>query len=237
MLRIVVVLLLAVNIGLFFLLQEQAGQERANQVVIGGNLKLLSELAQEQKLAAPEATPAQSNAEEPAPANAVPAEAPPKAAQPETPERRYCYSYGPMATRLAAVGVLARLKERVRNPEIRQTANQTDKSYWVLLPTSDANQREIAEKLVAAGIQDIHHLIQGEGKGNLLLGIYRTRQQAEQRIKGLPRQAPVAEIKEHGVEGASHWIDFVTVAPAFDLTSLELTSKTTVLLRRQRCKP
>lgn len=234
MLRIVVVLLLAANIGLFFLLRQQAGQERANQVEPGGDLKLLSELEPERQGPPPAEAPEQAKAE--APANVAPVEQSPKAVPSEAPDKRYCYSYGPMATRLAAVGVLARLKERVRNPEIRQGANQTEKSYWVLVPSGGANQREVADKLVAAGIQDLQYLAHGEGRGNLLLGIFRTRQQAEQRLKGLPKQAPAAEIREHG-EGAGHWIDFVSDDRAFDPTSLDLTSKTTVLLRRLRCKP
>jgi hypothetical protein len=209
--KIVTVILLVANLALFLLIRDQADQERARRPVPGGNIQLLSEYRAQQLPREP--------ATAPAPSKAV---AKPKA---ETP---HCYSYGPLSSRLAAVGVLARFKELSITPAIREVP--PGKRYWVLVGPGES-PGSLGEALRSGGLANAREITHGDRKGQFLLGILSDKARAEKLATTVPQGAGKALVSEEAADGAQFWVDFSSPNGGLDPRALGLLSTKTYLLK------
>ncbi|MBF0255125.1 MAG: hypothetical protein HQL47_01410 [Gammaproteobacteria bacterium] len=219
--KILSVLLIALNLGLYLLIQQQSAKEEASQIIPGGNLVLLSE--RPVPLKPPPAT-SLIQAEPKAEFQAKPAAKPEKAKAPT----RHCYSYGPLANRLAAVGVIARLKEIAQSQEIREVA--AGEQHWLLLDAeTPTDKRQLAKALNPASISF------GEHKGKMLLAILTQAKAAQKLVDQLKQQGLNPVIEKKTAATPLFWVDFSSAKAKLDPLSLGLLSQQSFLLKFVSC--
>jgi hypothetical protein len=221
MIKSLVAIVFAINIGLAVMLYQQSQQQSAQRIVPDGNITLLTE--HHEQLESQQASPTIT-------------EAPPPSNTP-TSRGQHCYSYGPMANRLAAVGVLARLKETTHQLSIREVKPGTQ--YWAML-TLDTEQvtpgANLTQQLRDAGIKPADQLTHGELKGNLLLGIFSNQKKITQLAKRIKTRGATLRTEQKDTNTPSFWVDFITQDANFDPESLGLMAKDRHTVKRHRCK-
>lgn len=215
--KILVVLLLMLNLGLFLLIQRQGQREQGAEPIPGGDILLYAERPSPAPASAITARTADPESEAAPASLATPASAEPTAST----EQSYCYSYGPLTSQLAAVGVMARLKEISAQPQIRETPAGT--RYWLLQqPESETNKPET------------RLILQGKYKGQHLLEILDTEAQAKQRQAQYP-SGKTPQIQAQTNPNPTYWLDFPSKQPKLDLQALGLDHSQRQLIRASQC--
>lgn len=211
MIKILSVLLLAANLGLYLLIQQQAAEQQRQRITPGGNIVLLSERAAPSAGYPTDSTKASENA---------PAEDPHA--------EIHCYSYGPLDSQLAAVGVMARIKEIADTARIRSV--DAGPQFWLIVDT-DAPTKSQA--------QQSHHayasIIQGELKGRQLYQIGIDAKLAEQSRQRHQQQGPALELKQMSTDKPLYWVDFVSNQARIDPRELGLLSQQRLLIKAGYC--
>ncbi len=214
--KILSVLLLVANIGLFVLLQQQEARQQQNNLTPGGDIVLFSER--------PQATDERT------------------ASTDDPPQGPNCYSYGPLDSKLSAVGVMAQFKPVATTQVIREVA--PGKQFWLFLdPASSVPSSEEAgdsepkpePEQVQVQVQETSLITQGELKGERLLEILFDEERLQTREQHYQAQGTKIRVEQRSIDRPQFWLDFGTQAQRVDPRALGLLSKQTLLIKRSQC--
>lgn len=207
--RALVILLLALNLGVaaWWALHSPTPAPAMEPPPLGvARLQLLREAGRPPVAAAPAASAA---VVEPAPAPQ------PQVPVPATTLR--CYSFGPFSeTAVADAG--ARLKPLVTRSAVREQRSATAGRGWrVYLPpqASPADAQAMAQRISAAGFNDLFVVREGAEANSIALGRYKSEDTARRRAEALTSAGFPARAEPLGEARVVSWID-VAAGSDFD---------------------
>ncbi len=148
-----------------------------------------------------------------------------------------CYSFGPLEERLAAIGIMARLKEKTSDQDIRQEGTKLTEGFRVLIRTAKTEEesRALEQRVLAAGITDIWRISRGEDQNAISMGMFSQRANAAKRVyqaKGLGFEA-IIEPKVADKE--RFWIEFVSDQETLSAADLGLKPGPGQSLKKRPC--
>lgn len=232
--KLLVLLLLALNLVLGLLIWQDSKTE-APVIVPGGDIQLLSEVepaaepaeedsllaAQEEPEAAPEPEPTPAPAKKaPEPPEAL-AKPPPKAAaKPKAPTTIHCYRYGPVDSRLSAIGILARFKESGQKQKIIEEA--ANSRFWLLAKGG-------------TDLAKLQSMSLGDHQGSHILGIFTTRAQAQAQMKEFQATGANLSIEEIKSDKSKFWVLFGSSKANLDLKALDQQIPKGNLIKSKQC--
>lgn len=195
--RALIVLLIAINIGvaMWWVLRAEPPAPAAYAQPPGvPRLQLLSE-------AKPLAAAASASA--PLPAATTP---PSPQAPPAAPNR--CFSLGPFATAEALRAADARVRPQVVRARTRAVATKAS-GYTVLMPPLASRElaQAAAEKIKAAGFDDLLVINEGGDANGIALGRYGSQESAQRRQAALQAAGFAAELRPIGAAASPAWLD------------------------------
>lgn len=229
--KFLIPLLLVLNLVLALLIWRDSKTE-VPVIEPGGDIQLLSEIentepelieedsllaAQEEPEAAPEPEP------EPVPAQKAPElpKTPPKPKpRPKAPTATHCYRYGPLDSRLSALGILARFKETGQKQKIIEEA--ANSRFWLL-----AKGGTDPAKLQSMSL--------GDHQGSQILGIFTTRTQAQAQINEFQTTGAALSIEEIKSDKSKFWVLFGSSKANLDLKSLDEQLHQGSLIKSKQC--
>lgn len=157
----------------------------------------------------------------PAPGGGVFVMPPVVAPLPEPPPPPRCVSVGPFADAAQASTVARRIADLQLQASLRQERLRQRDGYWVLVATTDAaEQRSTAARLRDAGVQDAYSM-PGDPAFRISLGIFSTRERAEQRAQRARPLGLEAVVEEHFQELDVHWVDVPGAGDRISAAQLE----------------
>jgi cell division protein FtsN len=117
-----------------------------------------------------------------------------------------CLRLGPFADRDAAQVAQAGLGPLLQDASFDEEAGEAA-GYRVLLPPAAdrAQARAMAERIAAAGFQDLVILNQGANANAIALGAFRNRESADRHATALRGAGFPVEVRAQGATGASRW--------------------------------
>lgn len=136
--------------------------------------------------------------------------------------RMYCYRYGPLDSRLAAIGIMGRLKAESQKQRVQEEPASI--RYW-LLAKPDAG--------VDAGL--LEQMSLGEHQGSVVLGVFTTKAQAQAKLTELRAKIPNQQIQEVKGERPRFWVDFSSAKAGLEARDLNLRSPEAQLIKTQKC--
>ncbi|MBU0501390.1 MAG: SPOR domain-containing protein [Gammaproteobacteria bacterium] len=181
----------------------------------------------------PATSPVLAQPQEVPPAPKVPEPAPPKAAQ----DKPTCFSFGPLEERLAAIGVMARLKERTTDQSIRQEGSKHTEGFRVLIRTAknEEEARALEQKILAAGITDIWRISRGEDQNAISMGMYSQQSNAAKRAEQAKGLGFDANIEAKVIDKTRFWINFSSGEPKLTTADLGLKPGPGQTLKKRAC--
>jgi cell division protein FtsN len=200
LIRALIVLLVVLNLGVgAWWISRPAAQPPAlpEQPAGVARLQLLSERETTAEATPPAPAPAV------APASTEAAPAPVVAAVTAT----QCFSIGPFDSDVAATAAAARIAAQATRVRPREVPGQQASGYNVLLPplADRAAAQALAQRIGAAGFDDLLVINGGEQANGIALGRYRSREGAERRQAALKAAGFDAQLQAIGNEGPSRW--------------------------------
>lgn len=153
-----------------------------------------------------------------------------------------CQALGPYLDRPAANRARERLADAGMNPEMREVEIRHRLGYWVFIPpvADRADADAHIEQLREAGIRDFYLVAEGENANALSLGVFGTREAAEQHASRLRALGFEIEIGERRRLVPAWWLDFVAPAPGSQgaalVAELVLESEDALALDSQPCR-
>lgn len=207
--RALVILLLVLNLGVaaWWALHSLPPAPAAEELPLGvARLQLLRE-ADRPPLAAPDARAA---AVAPAPA--------PQPSVPEPATTLQCYSFGPFSDTAATSAARARLKPLVTRSAVREQRQANVGRGWrVYLPpqASAAEAQAMAQRITAAGFNDLFVVREGAEANSIALGRYKSEDTARRRAEALTAGGFPARAEPLGEARVVSWID-VAAGSDFD---------------------
>jgi cell division protein FtsN len=140
----------------------------------------------------------------PAEATAAAMDAPPAPA--DAAASATCLRLGPFADRDAAQVAQAGLGALLQDASFDEQAGEAA-GYRVLLPPAAdrAQAQAMAERIAAAGFQDLVILNQGANANAIALGAFRNRESADRHATALRGAGFPVEVRAQGATGASRW--------------------------------
>jgi hypothetical protein len=139
-----------------------------------------------------------------------------------TKTRVHCYRYGPLDSRLTAIGIMGRLKAESQKQRIQEEPASI--RYW-LLAKPDAG--------VDAGL--LEQMSLGEHQGSVVLGVFTTKAQAQAKLTELRAKIPNQQIQEVKGERPRFWVDFSSTKAGLEARGLNLRSPEAQLIKTQKC--
>lgn len=182
------------------------------------------------------AKPASTVAEQPAPPEPVISPPKPVATEPK-PARLTCYSFGPIEEQLAAIGIMARIKDQTSKQDIRQEGAKISEGFRVLIrtATNEEEARALEQRLQQAGLTDIWRISRGEDKDAISMGMYSQRANAAKRAEQATKLGFDAKIEEKGADKTQFWVDFASEQERLSATDLGLNPGPGQSLRVRPC--
>ena len=119
---------------------------------------------------------------------------------------RTCFRIGPFATRAAAEAARGRVDAVMPEPQLREEPGRASR-YRVLLPPAEdrAQAQATAQRIAAAGFDDLFVLSQGAEANAIALGTYGSRETAQRRAAALQAAGFPAQVQAQGAAAASQW--------------------------------
>ena len=119
---------------------------------------------------------------------------------------RTCFRIGPFATRAAAEAARGRVDAVMPEPQLREEPGRASR-YRVLLPPAEdrAQAQATAQRIAAAGFDDLFVLSQGAEANAIALGTYGSRETAQRRAAALQAAGFPAPVQALGAAAASQW--------------------------------
>lgn len=148
-----------------------------------------------------------------------------------------CYSFGPLEERLAAIGIMARLKEQTTDQNIRQEGSKHTEGYRVLIRTAKTEEeaRALEQKILAAGIMDIWRISRGEDQNAISMGMYSQQPNAAKRAEQAKGLGFDAAIEAKVTDKERFWIDFASGEPKLTPADLGLKPGPGQSLKKRPC--
>ena len=117
-----------------------------------------------------------------------------------------CFRIGPFATRAAAEAARGRVDAVMPEPQLREEPGRASR-YRVLLPPAEdrAQAQATAQRIAAAGFDDLFVLSQGAEANAIALGTYGSRETAQRRAAALQAAGFPAQVQAQGAAAASQW--------------------------------
>jgi len=139
---------------------------------------------------------------------------------PMLPAPQQCFSFGPFATQAATDAAKAKLQPQVQRLVARtETAAAAAKGWRVYLPAQASLEeaQATAQRITAAGFDDLIVVREGSEANSIALGRYRSEDAAKKRVEALTKAGFAARTAALGEEGAAiaNWLD-VIADEAFD---------------------
>jgi hypothetical protein len=121
-----------------------------------------------------------------------------------------CVSVGPFKAQASAERAVLWLRAMRLEPRVRTTENDAGTAFWVSASTPTLQQAvSFGTRLRAQGVTDVEILppTPGGTQAIVSLGIYTSRERAEQRVADLRKHQIVATITEQGHTVPVWWVD------------------------------
>ncbi|MDI9238661.1 SPOR domain-containing protein [Lysobacter sp. LF1] len=225
--RALVVLLLVINVGVaaWWTLRAPAPLPAAVEPPLGvARLQLVSEARKPAPAPAPISAPAAPSAPAPAaPVVATPATAPavPSLSEPHDASVR-CYSVGPFNDEAAAQHARELLMAVSTRVVPREQRAGTARGWRVYVPAAATPEaaKATADRISAAGFNDLMIVRQGSEANSIALGRYRNEDTAQRRAQSLVAAGFPARAEALGDGRLSLWLDLVA-KPEFDPARVE----------------
>lgn len=205
--RALIVLLIAVNLGVALWWVLRPGTVAQPMVAPSPDVARLQLLSEAKPLATATAAPSAAKA---APATVKP---------------HQCFSLGPFATTAALEKARKQLQPQVLNLRSRGAKAEASRGYTVLLPPFASHQlaQASAEKIKAAGFDDLLLINDGEDAHGIALGRYGSLESAQRRQAALKAAGFAAQLRPIGPPALPAWLDIETDA-AIDIAQLRSAS-------------
>jgi len=133
-----------------------------------------------------------------------------------------CFQWGPITDETRAREVLNLVKAQSDQAGlVRKPSDLTD-GWWVLFPkahdmeTAKSNRKMLLEK----GVTDLWLFDKGPLQGAISLGLFKTRNRAEQAQKKLTEQGIITEVVPRQVRNEAYWVRIPWTRPASDLEAM-----------------
>jgi hypothetical protein len=213
-------LLLTVNAAIFawgyqLPLTEQPAVEAGGDV---GNMRLVSELAEEQKVEQEAADKSESKPEE-EPQVAASETEPEKTAQdkpqekesePEEDAVKMCGTIGPVKDHKVAKEVMDNLKQAEIEAKLERKIEKEQIGFWVVIPPmEDGSQAQAKiDELAKVGLEDIWHFRGGGMKNAISLGMFAKKENAENFSKEVLEKGFETEMRPRYLNKANYLVNF-----------------------------
>jgi hypothetical protein len=118
-----------------------------------------------------------------------------------------CFSLGPFADVATATAAGAKLAGQATRQRTREVPGKAASGYQVTLPPSAdrAAAQALAQRIGAAGFEDLLVVASGEQANGIALGRYGSREAAERRQSALQAAGFPAQLQAIGSESAAQW--------------------------------
>ena len=140
----------------------------------------------------------------------------PAAASAETTSTQ-CFSFGPYPTPAALRRAYERVQSQALQARVREVANGEASGWRVFAPPlpSRAEAQALADRMAAAGFEDLLVMAEGSEANAIALGRYRSEVAARRRQAALQAAGFAAQVAPLGDVATQGWID-VSAGPVFD---------------------
>ena len=128
-----------------------------------------------------------------------------------------CFSFGPYATPAALRRAHERVQSQALLTRVREVANGQASGWRVFAPPlpSRAEAQALADRMTAAGFEDLLVMADGSEANAIALGRYRSEVAARRRQTALQAAGFTAQVAPLGDVATQGWID-VSAGPVFD---------------------
>lgn len=128
-----------------------------------------------------------------------------------------CFSFGPYPTPAALRRAHERVQPQALQARVREVAIGPASGWRVFVPPlpSRAEAQALADRMTAAGVEDLLVMADGSEANAVALGRYRSEDAAKRRQAALQAAGFTAQVAPLGDVAAQGWID-VAAGPAFD---------------------
>lgn len=149
-------------------------------------------------------------------AEPVPLAAPAEAAQ--------CFSLGPFTDAASAAAAGAKIAAHTTRQHTRELPGKAASGYQVTLPPSADRTaaQALAQRIGAAGFEDLLVVATGEQANGIALGRYGSREAAERRQSALQAAGFPAQLQAIGNESAAQWWLDLAARPGMDALQLKV---------------
>jgi hypothetical protein len=138
------------------------------------------------------------------------------AAAQEASKALVCQTFGPLPSEEEAQRIQRALEGRAQRIVQRVTETEQVSSWWVVVPRPAEREarRALMKGLRESGLKDIWSVTRGELRGNVSLGIYGYRPNAERARDKAVSNGFVATIEPRVTTRSQYWLDMAIASPA-----------------------
>jgi len=131
----------------------------------------------------------------------------------QDPDAELCYSIGPLATLLSQQRAEDRLRPFASAIRTRQTSADSDRGWWVFLPTgSRAEATSLSRELAERGVEDYYVVTSGAMENNVSVGLYERIENARARQTRIRAMGFNAQLEVRRESIPQFWVDY-RIAP------------------------
>jgi SPOR domain len=141
-------------------------------------------------------------------------------------EAAQCFSLGPFADAANATAAGAKLSSQSTRQRARQVPGKAASGYQVTLPPSPdrATAQALAQRINAAGFEDLLVVASGDQANGIALGRYGSREAAERRQSALQAAGFPAQLQAIGAESPAQWWLDLAANPGVDGLQLKTSA-------------
>ena len=160
----------------------------------------------------------------------VPVEQPPAepVPVPAQADATQCFSLGPFADAASTTAAGVKLASQIARQRQREVPGRAASGYQVTLPPSAdrAAAQALAQRIGAAGFEDLLVVASGDQANGIALGRYGSREAAERRQTALQAAGFPAQLQAIGNESAAQWWLDIAANPGIDGAQLKTLADT-----------
>jgi hypothetical protein len=129
-------------------------------------------------------------------------------ANPTQPGTSYCLALGPLETREEADGLAAQLAQQNMAGIVTDEVETEVRSYVVLVVSEAGDGVDgLMSALRSAGHREVWHLTSGPRSGEVSVGLFRRKENAETRRLQMVADGFAARVVPREIERSSHWVE------------------------------
>lgn len=120
-----------------------------------------------------------------------------------------CYTIGPLPTLLAQQRAVDRLRSFSSEIAARQTMADSDRGWWVYLPTNSRNEAlAMTRRLAERGVEDYYVVAGGDLENAVSVGLYENIENARQRQRQIRAMGFDAQLEVRRENAPQFWVDY-----------------------------